>query len=576
MLLRFGLLVGFLTFQAGEAAGQQRQCKCGPDQSCWPSKDVWSQLNATIGGRLIQTVPIGAVCHDSFNGISYYNAAECAALKASWALPDPHLASSSSVMASIWANASCDPFDPASAPCRLDDYVQYTVNVTQQSDIKAALAFVQKHNIRLVIRNTGHDNLGRSTGHAALGIWLHYVTGNQFQPNYKSAGYSGPAVTVLAGESSGNLLAGLVKHHMLAVGGACPTVAVAGGHTTGGGHSPVSSIYGLGADNTLEFEVILANGSTVTASPTQNSDLFWALSGGGSGNYGVVWSMTIKTFPDVKVGTATLEFGIDANHDEDQFFEALAVWNTLPPKFNEAGGYTYTYFSPTIGNGSFAMYPFFGPNMTIAQINTLLSPLLTKLTQLKFPFVYKTKTYDSYYDAFQNAFQPWMIGAVLSSRLIPRTTIEQDNNKLVETERRFWKLGALMVHLTFNANPHGAATTSDAPRAVLPAWRQSDIHFVATLGPENGSKNYSLMVEQQATLTNVVLPALHDLAPNSGAYINEGDAFDPNWKINFFGTNYDRLLQVKRKYDPSNVLWVKAGVGSDALGLNSAQLLCQA
>ncbi len=573
MLLHLGFLIGFLGFQVIEAAGPQ--CKCGPQQSCWPSTQDWKKLNATVGGRLIQTVPIGAVCHNSFNGVSYYNAAECTALKASWILPDPHLSSSSSVMAQLWANSSCDPFDPPATPCRIDDYVQYTVNVTQQSDVTAALKFVEKHNIRFVIRNTGHDNLGRSTGHAALSIWLHHITGSQFQPKYQSIGYSGPAVTVLAGESSGNLVAGLAEHHMLAVGGACPTVAVAGGHTTGGGHSPVSSIYGLGADNTLEFEVILANGSVVIASPTQNQDLYWALSGGGSGNYGIVWSMTIKTFPDIKVGTATLEFGIDETHTEDQFFEALGIWNSLAPNITKAGGYTYTYFSSAIANGSFTMYPFFGPNITVAQIHTLLEPLLNKLTELKFPFQYKTKSYDSYYDAFQNAFQTWTIGSVLSSRLIPRDTIEQDGKKFVETERKIWKTGATIVHLTFNANPH-TDSTSNSQHAVLPAWRQSDIHMVAGLGPEEGSKNYSLLVEQQATLTNIVLPALHDLAPNSGAYINEGDAFDPNWKVNFFGSNYNRLLQVKQKYDPNNVFWVKDGVGSDALGLNFNQLLCQA
>ena len=571
MLLQLGFIIGILGILVTEAVGQA--CKCGPEESCWPSKQDWDALNGTVGGRLIKTVPIGAVCRDSFDGVSYYDAAKCTALKASWILVDPHLNSSSSVMPQLWANASCDPFDPASMPCRVDDYVQYTINVTQQSDIKAALGFVQDHNIRLVIRNTGHDNLGRSTGHAALGIWLHYVTGAQYQPNYQSARYSGPAVTVMAGESSGNLLAGLTEHGMLAVGGACPTVAVAGGHTTGGGHSPVSSIYGLGADNTLEFEVVIANGSTIIASPSQNQDLYWALSGGGAGNYGVVWSMTIKIFPDVKVGTATLDFALDANHTLDEFFEALSVWNSLAPNITQAGGYTYTYFSSAVANGSFSMYPFFGPNITVAQIHTILEPLLQKLTELKFPFQYNTMTYNSYYDAFNNAFRAWTIGSVLSSRLIPRDTIEQDGEKFVETERKIWDLGATMVHLTFNANPHTGVNPNNA---VLPAWRQSDIHMVAALGPENGAKNYSLMVEQQANLTNIALPALYDLAPNSGAYINEGDAFDPNWKVNFFGVNYDRLLQVKQKWDPHNVFWVKAGVGSDALNENSRQLLCQA
>ena len=565
----FIILLGLVT------AGPMGQgCKCGPKDSCWPSKQDWVILNSTVGGRLIKTVPIGAVCRDSFDGVSYYDAAKCTALKASWILVDPHIQSSSSVMPQIWANASCNPFDPASLACRLDDYVQYTVNVTQQSDVKAALKFVQDHNIRFVIRNTGHDNLGRSTGHAALSIWLHYVTGSRYQPSYQSAVYSGPAVTVMAGESSGNLLAGLVEHDMIAVGGACPTVAVAGGHTTGGGHSPVSSIYGLGADNTLEFEVITANGSTVTASPSQNQDLYWALSGGGSGNYGIVWSMTIKTFPDVKVGTATLDFGLDANHTVEQFFEALGVWNSLAPNITQAGGYTYTYFSSAIANGSFSMYPLFGPNMTVPQIHTILEPLLQKLNDLKFPYKYNTTTYNSYFDAFNNAFRTWTIGSVLSSRLIPRSTIEQDGKKFVETERKIWDLGATMVHITFNANPQHVV---DPNNAVLPAWRQSDIHMVAGFGAEHGAtSDYPLILEQQANLTNLALPALYDLAPDSGAYINEGDAFDPNWKVNFFGVNYDRLLQVKQKWDPYNVFWVKTGVGSDALSENSRQLLCQA
>ena len=572
MLLQLGILIGLLGFVATGPVSQR--CKCGPKDSCWPSKQDWEKLNSTVGGRLIKTVPIGAVCRNSFDNVSYYDAAKCAALKADWTLVDPHLSSSSSVMPQIWANASCNPFDPASMPCHVDDYVKYTVNVTQQSDVKAALKFVQDHNIRLVIRNTGHDNLGRSTGHAALGIWLHYVTGSQFQPNYKSAVYSGPAVTVMAGESSGNLVAGLVEHGQLAVGGACPTVAVAGGHTTGGGHSPVSSIYGLGADNTLEFQVITAHGSTVTASPSQNSDLYWALSGGGSGNYGIVWSMTIKTFPDVKVGTATLDFGLDANHTVDQFFEALGVWNSLAPNITKAGGYTYTYFSSAIANGSFSMYPFFGPNMTVAQIHTILTPFLEKLDDLKFPYKYNSTTYNSYYDAFQNAFRTWTIGSVLSSRLIPRKTIEQENEKLIATERTLWDLGTTTVHITFNANPQHVV---DPNSAVLPAWRQSDIHMVAGLGPETGAtSNYPLIVEQQANLTDIVLPALYELAPDSGAYINEGDAFDPNWKQNFFGVNYDKLLTIKQKWDPQNVFWVKAGVGSDALVENAKQLLCQA
>lgn len=75
------------------------------------------------------------------------------------------------------------------------------------------------------------------------------------------------------------------------VGGECPTVGIAGGYTQGGGHSALSTNFGLAADQTLCFDVVTAAGELVTASREENEDLYWALSGGGAGNYGIVVSM---------------------------------------------------------------------------------------------------------------------------------------------------------------------------------------------------------------------------------------------------------------------------------------------
>lgn len=65
--------------------------------------------------------------------------------------------SSSSVMAPFFANQSCDPWTPASRPCTLGNYVSYAVDATSAADIIEAVNFVRQHNIRLVIRNTGHE-----------------------------------------------------------------------------------------------------------------------------------------------------------------------------------------------------------------------------------------------------------------------------------------------------------------------------------------------------------------------------------------------------------------------------------
>lgn len=70
----------------------------------------------------------------------------------------------------------------------------------------------------------------------------------------------------------------------MVVGGEGLTVGYTGGYLQGGGHSPLSSILGMGADHVLEIEVVTGDGRFVTASSSQNSDLFWAIRGGGGGD----------------------------------------------------------------------------------------------------------------------------------------------------------------------------------------------------------------------------------------------------------------------------------------------------
>ena len=60
-------------------------------------------------------------------------------------------------MAPFYANQSCDPYTPESRLCTLGNYVDYAINVTAPSDIATGIAFATKNNIRLVIRNTGHE-----------------------------------------------------------------------------------------------------------------------------------------------------------------------------------------------------------------------------------------------------------------------------------------------------------------------------------------------------------------------------------------------------------------------------------
>lgn len=73
------------------------------------------------------------------------------------------------------------------------------MNVTNVAQIQLAVNFARNANLRLVVKNTGHDFNGKSTGAGALGIWTHHLKDIEYIENYKSSTYEGPAVKMGAG-----------------------------------------------------------------------------------------------------------------------------------------------------------------------------------------------------------------------------------------------------------------------------------------------------------------------------------------------------------------------------------------
>lgn len=176
----------------------------------------------------------------------------------------------------------------------------YYVDVRGPSDVQEALQFANQNGIQVVIKNTGHDYLGRSTAPKALSLWTHnyqppITLANDFIPE----GCSDPVGKVIT-FGAGQQIEGIYKfaeaNSVTVVGGSGATVGAAG-WISGGGHGLLSPVLGLGVDNVQQFKVVLPNGTFVTANRCKNHDIFFALRGGGGGTFGVVMEISTTAHP---------------------------------------------------------------------------------------------------------------------------------------------------------------------------------------------------------------------------------------------------------------------------------------
>ncbi|MCJ1360737.1 MAG: hypothetical protein MMC33_010746 [Icmadophila ericetorum] len=373
------------------------------------------------------------------------------------------------------------------------------------------------------------------------------------------------------------------------VGGECPTVGLAGGYTQGGGHSVLASVYGLGADQALEWEVVIANGSFVTASPTQNSELYWALSGGGGGTYGVVVSLTAKAHADGPVTGASLSFnssGISQDSceydeqsrlnpiDRNLDWELIATWHTTLLSITENGGAATTLF----GTDVFEAVPVTFPNQTTKQAQTLMEPMIATLENGKIPYSLTYKTFSNYLDFVENYFGPLPYGTdpasqLTGSRLIARSSIE-NNLDVVTAAFRNVSIPGPMITIAQQVS-HSIAGNTRSANAVLPAWRDAAV-LVVLLEAWNFTAPWAQDVAQAAVFTDSLVPQLDAVSPGSGTYLNEANFEQPNWKEDFYGSNYERLRAVKRLYDPEDLFYATTAVGSDAWYVAADGRLCRA
>ncbi|CAN9285863.1 unnamed protein product [Alternaria alternata] len=473
-------------------------------------------------------------------------------------------------MSTYWQNDTCNPLLAPNGTCELGNIASYAVEVTNAASAAAGIQWARQRNLRLSIKNTGHDYLGRTNGKGSLALWTHHLNSMEVL-NYTSPSYSGPALRMGAGVQSYKAISFVSQYGLRVVVGYCVTIGLAGGYSQNGGYGPLGSSYGTASDQTLEFEVMTADGQHLVASSTNNTDLYYALSGGGSGNYALVLSTTVKAHADGPI--AGTSFGYTSNNSS-AFWESIRLWHEQLLEFASIPGLSTVF---DITNNSLRITLATWPGASQSDIEDVFEPFIQQLNALDITIDSKTTTYEpsfkAHYDAYPSSSPDVPISSpdfaypmniALGGRLVPKTFVETNLDRLLATYQQILSNDGVPLKGIAGASnnvTHAVAGNKPGSNAVLPAWRDS--LYTASVGIVYSQESSPQDLAFYQAKVNEYQDLLRDIIPGSGAYVNEATYDNPHFKEDYYGDNYERLLEIKRKYDPHGVFWQHVAVGAD-------------
>jgi len=379
-------------------------------------------------------------------------------------------------------------------------------------------------------------------------------------------------------------------------GGGCLSVGVAG-LIQSGGFGSFSKAFGLAAASLLEAELVTADGERRIANACTHPDLFWALKGGGGGSFGVLTRLTLKVH-ELPETFGAVNFTVRARSpDAFKRLIALALDQYAERMFNPHWGeqirvrrgnvleIAMVFQGLTRSEAADVWEPFFKAIDAAADDYSLdFSPLKIVSTSAREfwapTFIKRTfgfiKRDDRPGAPETNVFWPGdqgqagqVIHGYQSTWLPARLLAAGQREALVDAlfaASRHWHVSLHVNKGLAGASPAVIAAARDTATnpAVLEAFA------LAISGAEEqpaypgvpGHEPDVALARTRAQAIAQVATELRRLVPEAGSYLGESDYFEADWRHAFWGANYERLAQVKAKYDPQNLFSVHHGVGS--------------
>jgi len=410
------------------------------------------------------------------------------------------------------------------------------------ADVRTAVQWGVAHGVPLRARSGGHSYAGYSTLSGGMVLDLRNLRGISINAPKRMA-------TIGAGSQLIDVYSALAARGLTIPAGSCPSVGIAG-HALGGGMGLAGRQFGLTADNVLSASIVTADGQLRTANAQTNPDLYWALRGGGGGNFGVVTSFTVRVHP-----VPPTVAGFTVSWPWSQAAEALAAWQAWGP---HARSQITSIFHLSASGGATLVNvsgQYFGP---ATDLRGLLAPLTAvggaSVSAGDFGYLQAQLMWAGCSNISQTACHT--VGTRPGGTL-PRDSFQAKSDYVAKplpgaarealvraAENRL----AMPGHGAILFDCYGGAINRVKPAAT--AFVHRNVLFcIQYLSYDGGA---SWLNSTAASMRPYV---------TGGAYFNYTDPGLKGWQNAYYGSNYRRLLKIRRDIDPHHYFNFPQAIG---------------
>lgn len=385
------------------------------------------------------------------------------------------------------------------------------------NDVARALEFSQNQNLPLAVRGGGHNRAGFSVCDGGVVIDLSGMNRVEVDAGRRVA-------RAEAGALVRDLDQATQRVGLATPMGGCPSVGIAG-LTLGGGEGLLMSKYGAACDNLISAQLVTVDGRQIEASEKSNPDLFWAIRGGG-GNFGVVTALEYRLHPvtDVLMGTLTYAPG-----RIPEFLQAFAKFvEAAPDEMNVVGG-----FLPSEAGPRFWMLVCYlgrpSDGNDLLQPLRALKPEEDKIKVMPYVEAQSGAGFSSKANAhFQtDLFLPKLSEPAIAA--ITSATRDAAPNKRAFIVPLYGAISRVGLNDTAYGLRQPGYEVDIMGRWETPAEKESAVQWVKSLRDN-------------------LQPFAH------GVYVNQLGETSEELVRAAYGANYARLVEIKKKYDPTNML----------------------